>query len=72
LVEQISYSTAQALSFFSLGHYDRHGVPKPIQMSRPPIHHLHPLIPMLATGIGASDIIAFDMRQLPLDRIGVP
>ena len=46
--------------------------PERVEMIRPPPHHLHPLVPMLTTCIGAANSIALEMCQLAFDRVRVP
>jgi hypothetical protein len=43
-----------------------------IKIIRPVLHHFDPFVPMGATGIGAADIVGFDMGQLPFDGVWVP
>src|SRR5487761_1457140 len=43
-----------------------------IKVVSPPLHHRHAFVPMLATGIGRADAIAFDMGKLALDGVWMP
>ncbi len=47
-------------------------ITQPVHMIRPPLHHPYPLIPMLATGVGAAHIVALDMGKLAFDGVRVP
>lgn len=38
----------------------------------PPLHHLDSLLPVLAAGVGAPDIVLLDMGKLACDRIRIP
>jgi hypothetical protein len=43
-----------------------------IQVICPPLHHSDPFIPELRPSICATHIIALDMGELALDRVGMP
>jgi hypothetical protein len=45
---------------------------QPIEIIRPGLHHPHAFFPMLSPEIGAPGIVDFDVRELPLDDVGMP
>src|SRR3546814_11454438 len=47
-------------------------LPQTIEFIRPELHHLDALVPIFASGIGATHRVAFRVSELPFDRIGIP
>ena len=46
--------------------------PQFVEQIRPPLHHLHPLIPKLDAVIGAADAVILDMSKSGFNGVGVP
>src|SRR3546814_244178 len=43
-----------------------------IEIIRPVLHHAHTLIPIFAARVDSPRRVCIQMRELPLDRIGMP
>lgn len=47
-------------------------VSKVIEIVRPPLHHLHALVPIFTSGISPPHLVGVDMRELSFDCVRVP
>ena len=45
---------------------------QPIKIVRPPLHHQHSLVPVLAACIRSTDVVALKVPELTLNGIGMP
>jgi hypothetical protein len=48
------------------------GPSQPIKIVRPPLHHRHSFVPVLAACICCTDVVALNVPQLTLNGIGMP
>ena len=45
---------------------------QPIEIVRPPLHHRHSFVPVLAACICCTDVVALNVPELTLNGIGMP
>ena len=45
---------------------------QPIKIVRPPLHHRHSFVPVLAACIRSTDFVTLDVPELTLNGIGMP